>query len=305
MAQHRVVVTRPDRLDKAIASLVPDLSRSAAQKLIDSDAVRVNGVVRPARFSVAVGDVIEIYAPEPAAEAGPQPESIALDVLYQDDALLVLNKPAGVVVHPGAGNAAGTIVNALLAHDPDIADVGDAERPGIVHRLDKETSGVLVIARTPAALANLQAQFKQRAVQKTYLAVCIGDVQPERGIIDKAIARDPSHRQRMALVSSGRPAVTRFAVKERLRIENRPYSLLRAHPETGRTHQIRVHLAALGFPVVGDLLYGAKRDPLSVRIAPRHVLHASEIRFTPPGSAEPRTFHAPLPDDFRQLLDSA
>jgi 23S rRNA pseudouridine1911/1915/1917 synthase len=305
MAQHRVVVTRPDRLDKAIASLVSELSRSAAQKLIDSASVRVNGTLRPARFSVAVGDVIEIDAPEVAADAAPQPEAIALDVLYQDDALLVLNKPAGLVVHPGAGNSAGTIVNALLAHDPDIADVGDAERPGIVHRLDKETSGVLVIARTPAALADLQLQFKQRAVQKTYLAVCIGDVQPERGVIDKAIARDPSHRQRMALVTGGRPAVTRFAVKERLRIENRPYSLLRTHPETGRTHQIRVHLAALGFPVVGDLLYGAKRDPLSVRVAPRHFLHASEIKLTPPGGVEPRTFHAPLPDDFRQLLDAA
>jgi 23S rRNA pseudouridine1911/1915/1917 synthase len=304
MPQHRVTASRPDRLDKAIAALVPDLTRSAAQRLIDSGAVRVNGASKPARYTVIAGDVIEIDAPD-AAPSAPQAESIALDVIYQDDALLVLNKPAGVVVHPGAGNATGTIVNALLAHDPEIVDVGDAERPGIVHRLDKETSGVLVIARTAAALADLQTQFKQRAVRKTYLALCIGDVQPERGVIDRPIARDPSHRQRMAIVTGGRPAVTRFVVTERLRIEDRPYSLVRAHPETGRTHQIRVHLAALGFPVVGDLLYGAKRDPFSVRIAPRHLLHASEIKLVPPGALEPRAFHAPLPDDFRQVIESA
>jgi 23S rRNA pseudouridine1911/1915/1917 synthase len=304
MPQHRVTASRPDRLDKAIAALVLDLTRSAAQRLIDSGAVRVNGAPKPARYTVIAGDVIEIDAPD-AAPSAPQAEPIALDVIYQDDALLVLNKPAGVVVHPGAGNATGTIVNALLAHDPEIVDVGDAERPGIVHRLDKETSGVLVIARTAAALADLQTQFKQRAVRKTYLALCIGDVQPERGVIDRPIARDPSHRQRMAIVTGGRPAVTRFVVTERLRIEDRPYSLVRAHPETGRTHQIRVHLAALGFPVVGDLLYGAKRDPFSVRIAPRHLLHASEIKLVPPGALEPRAFHAPLPDDFRQVIESA
>jgi 23S rRNA pseudouridine1911/1915/1917 synthase len=304
MSRHCVTASRPDRLDKAIAALVPDLTRSAAQRLIDAGAVRVNGAPKPARYTVIAGDVIEIDAPD-AAPSAPQAESIALDVIYQDDALLVLNKPAGVVVHPGAGNATGTIVNALLAHDPEIVDVGDAERPGIVHRLDKETSGVLVIARTAAALADLQTQFKQRAVRKSYLALCIGDVQPERGVIDRPIARDPSHRQRMAIVAGGRPAVTRFVVTERLRIEDRPYSLVRAHPETGRTHQIRVHLAALGFPVVGDLLYGAKRDPFSVRIAPRHLLHASEIKLVPPGALETRVFHAPLPDDFRQVIESA
>jgi 23S rRNA pseudouridine1911/1915/1917 synthase len=303
MPRYCVTASRPDRLDKSIAALMPDLTRSAAQRLIDAGAVRVNGAPKPARFTVMAGDVIEIDAPD-AAPSAPQAESIALDVIYQDDALLVLNKAAGVVVHPGAGNATGTIVNALLAYDPEIVDVGAAERPGIVHRLDKETSGVLVIARTAAALADLQTQFRQRAVRKTYLALCIGDVQPERGVIDRPIARDPSHRQRMAIVAGGRPAVTRFVVTERLRIEDRPYSLVRAHPETGRTHQIRVHLAALGFPVVGDLLYGAKRDPFSVRIAPRHLLHASEIKLVPPGALEQRAFHAPLPDDFRQVIES-
>jgi 23S rRNA pseudouridine1911/1915/1917 synthase len=299
--RRELTVTRADRLDKTVAALFPELSRSAAQRLIDDARVTVNGEPRPARYLTAVGDVIAVDPPEPAPTQ-PQPEAIPLTILFEDEDLLAIDKPAGMVVHPGAGNNAGTVVNALLHLAPEAAETGDTDRPGIVHRLDKETSGVLLLARTARGLESLQTQFKQREIQKTYLAVCIGDVQPPRGVINKPVGRDPSNRQRMAVLTSGREAVTAFNVTESLKIDSRPYSVLRANPQTGRTHQIRVHLASIGFPIVGDLLYGANRDPLSKTIAPRHLLHAQELRFTRPATGEPVVVYAPLPEDFRALL---
>lgn len=300
--RHHLVVRKANRLDKSIAVLLPDASRSAAQRWIDSGAVRVNGALRnSANDSVAPGDVIDIEAPD-AAPAAPHAEALPLAVLYKDADVVAIDKAAGMVVHPGAGNAAGTLVNAMLAHAPEIAKVGDETRPGIVHRLDKETSGVLLVAKTDAAFRALQEQFKRREIRKTYLAVCIGEVQPLRGAIDKPIARDPSNRQRMAVLSGGREAVTEFVATERIAIEGRAYTLVRAHPHTGRTHQLRVHLASIGFPIVGDLLYGAGRDPLSKRIAPRHLLHASEIRFRLPSTGAEMALYAPLPEDMRILL---
>ncbi len=300
--RHHLVVRKANRLDKSIAVLLPDASRSAAQRWIDSGAVRVNGLPRnSASDSVAPGDVIDIDAPD-AAPAAPQAEALPLAVLYEDADVVAVDKPAGMVVHPGAGNAAGTLVNAMLAHAPEVAEVGDEARPGIVHRLDKETSGVLLVAKTDAAYRALQAQFKHREIRKTYLALCVGEVQPLRGVIAKPIARDPSNRQRMAVISGGREALTEFVAAERIVIERRPYTLVRAHPHTGRTHQLRVHLASIGFPIVGDLLYGAGRDPLSKRIAPRHLLHASEIRFRLPSTGAEMTLYAPLPDDMRAVL---
>jgi 23S rRNA pseudouridine1911/1915/1917 synthase len=300
MTQQRVIVRKAMRLDKALPVLVSELSRSAAQRLIDAGHVRVNGALRDAADGVAPGDVIDIEIP-PAPSAVPQAEALPLTVLFEDDDVIAIDKPAGLVVHPGAGNAGGTLVNALLHHAPDVADVGDEQRPGIVHRLDKETSGVMLAAKTAAAHAALQEQFRLRQIRKTYLALCVGDVQPPRGVIDKPIARDPSHRQRMAIVPGGREAVTEFVVIERMQIEGRPYSLVRAHPRTGRTHQIRVHFASIGFPIVGDLLYGAGRDPFSKTIAPRHLLHASEIRFRLPSTGEETALYAPLPEDMRVL----
>ena len=300
MTQHRVTVRKAMRLDKALPVLVPELSRSAAQRLFDAGHVRVNGAPRRAADSVVPGDVIDIEIP-PASSAVPQAEALPLVVLYEDDDVIAIDKPAGLVVHPGAGNAGGTLVNALLHHVPDVADVGDEQRPGIVHRLDKETTGVMLVAKTAAAYTILQEQFRLRQIRKTYLALCVGDVQPPRGVIDKPIARDPLHRQRMAIVPGGREAVTEFVVIERMQIEGRPYSLVRAHPRTGRTHQIRVHFASIGFPVVGDLLYGAGRDPFSKKIAPRHLLHASEIRFRLPATGEEKALYAPLPEDMRVL----
>ncbi len=293
-----------NRLDKALASLLPDLSRSAAQRLIDAGAVRVNGVVRESRHMVQAGDTLEVTLFDAPKSGPPQPEAIALDVLYEDDALLVINKPAGLVAHPGAGNDTGTLVNAVLNHDPGIAEIGDEARPGIVHRLDKETSGVMLIARTAAAYAHLQGQFKARTIHKTYIALCIGDVQPPRGVIDRPIGRDPANRQRMAVVKGGRQATTEFVVTERLSQDGARYTLLRAMPRTGRTHQIRVHLASLGHPIAGDLLYGAKRDAFSKRIAPRHCLHASELRLIMPATGEERAFYAPLPPDMRGWIEA-
>jgi 23S rRNA pseudouridine1911/1915/1917 synthase len=230
-----------------------------------------------------------------------------------------------MVVHPGAGNESGTLANAILAHAPEIANVGDPLRPGIVHRLDKETSGIVLLARNAAAYSALQAQFKRRVVKKLYLALCVGDVQPPRGIINKPIGRDPLHRQRMAVIAGGRESVTQYAVGEVYRVKETKflpetwflnigsvelkkgsvYSFVRARPATGRTHQIRVHFASIGFPVVGDALYGATRhDALSRTLAPRHLLHASEVVFELPSSGKAIHLYAPLPEDMRRVIDA-
>ena len=296
-----LTVTKPERLDKALAGLLPAISRSAAQKLIDGGRVLVNGVAQPSRFLVAAGDLLAVSLPDAAPEA-PQPEAISLAVLYEDDDIIAVDKPAGMVVHPGAGNQSGTLVNAVLNHMPEVADVGDETRPGIVHRLDKETSGVLLVAKTEQAYRALQDQFKRRVILKTYLALCVGDVQPARATIDKPLARDPANRQRMSVMANGREAQTEYVVTERYTLERRPYSLLRVSPRTGRTHQIRVHLASTGYPVAGDLLYGGRRDALTREIGPRHMLHASELVLELPSSGQPLRLHAPLPDDMRAVL---
>jgi 23S rRNA pseudouridine1911/1915/1917 synthase len=301
-----LTVAKPNRLDKAMVSLLPELSRSAAQRLIDQGRILVNGVARDASFRVQVKDVIVVHMPDPAP-ATPQAEPIALDVIYEDDDVIAINKPAGMVVHPAAGNVNGTLVNAMLAYAPDVSAVGDEGRPGIVHRLDKETSGLLLIAKTDAALASLQTQFKTRTIKKTYLALCVGHVQPERGLIHKPIARDPGNRKRMAIVSGGRDAATKYAVTEVFTRNDgavaRAYSLVRAHPLTGRTHQLRVHLASIGYPIVGDALYGARKDPLTRALAPRQLLHSSELVFALPSSGAEKRLHAPMPEDMRRVMD--
>jgi 23S rRNA pseudouridine1911/1915/1917 synthase len=310
--------TKSERLDKSIAALFAEISRSAAQRLIDQQRVQVNGAPRDASFRVNRGDVISVQLPD-AEPALPQPESIALNVLYEDEDVIAINKPAGLVVHPAAGNTSGTIVNAMLAYSPNLSDVGDEHRPGIVHRLDKETSGVLLVAKTDAAYKALQAQFKARAIKKTYVALCVGRVEPNRGLINKPIARDPSHRQRMAVVAGGREAVTEYAVQEVFKVSgsrfqvpgsHQPanlqpatYSFVRIHPQTGRTHQIRVHFASLGFPLVGDALYGAvRRDALSKTLAPRQMLHASELSFEQPSSRKAIKLYAPIPEDMGGVI---
>jgi 23S rRNA pseudouridine1911/1915/1917 synthase len=324
MPTHTLTVRKAARLDKALAALLPDLSRSAAQRLIDQSLVMVNGQVRAASHNVQPGDVLVVTVPA-ATPATAQPEAIPLDILYEDNEVIAVNKPAGMVVHPGAGNPGGTLANAILAHAPSIAQVGDAQRPGIVHRLDKETSGIVLLAKTPAAYLALQGQFKARTVKKLYLALCVGEVQPPRGVIHKPIARDPAYRQRMAVVAAGRDALTQYALGEVFRVtasrmimltvqegdakevtlsKGALYSYVRVRPATGRTHQIRVHLASIGFPIVGDALYGAtKRDTLSRALAPRQLLHASELNFESPASGQAVHLYAPLPVDMRRVID--
>ncbi len=301
-----LTVTKANRLDKSLATLLPELSRSAAQKLIDQGRVQVNGTVRDASHRVLPRDVLVVQLPQPEP-ATPQAEAIALDVLYEDADVVAINKPAGMVVHPAAGNAHGTLVNALLAYAPDVATVGDEQRPGIVHRLDKETSGILLVAKNDAAYRALQAQFKSRTIQKTYLALCVGKIEPERGIIHKPIARDPGNRKRMAVVAGGRDAATKYAVTEVFTRQagNRVshYALVRAHPLTGRTHQLRVHLASVGAPVVGDGVYGAHKDPLTQMLSPRQLLHSSELVFASPATGSPIKLHAPMPEDMRRVID--
>ncbi len=331
MAVRRLQAPRADRLDKIVAAVCADLTRSAAQKLIAGGSIRVNGLSREAGDLVRPGDWIEVDVPDPVDDAL-RPEAIGLDVLYEDADVLVINKPAGMVVHPGAGVRGGTVANAILRYAPEAADAGDdPQRPGIVHRLDKETSGVLLIARNDAALQALQAQFQTRTIEKTYLALYVGDVMPPAGLIDKPIGRDPGHRQRMAVVASGRSAQTEYSVTQRWKVADadgvaeavlgtmgrvsttgaerkaKPmpmaYALVRARPRTGRTHQLRVHLASLGYPIVGDETYGAtRRDPLSKKLAPRQLLHASELRFALPSTGAEFRAHAPLPADFLAVL---
>lgn len=306
MGTHTVVVKKANRLDKALAALLPDLSRSAAQKLIDGGRVLVNGVARDASHRVKPNDTLMVQMPE-ATPATPQPEAIALDILYEDDDVIAINKPAGMVAHPGAGNAQGTVVNAVLSYAPEVAGVGSDERPGIVHRLDKETTGVLLIAKHDMALRALQAQFKTRAIKKSYVMLCVGEVTPARGLIRKPIARDPGNRKRMAVVATGRDAITQYAVREVFTVKDgnlaRRYSFVKANLLTGRTHQLRVHFASIGFPVAGDAIYGARKDPLTRQLAPRQMLHSSELIFASPSIGTEITLHAPLPEDFRRVLD--
>ncbi len=296
-----------DRLDRVVVALVPDLSRNAAQKLIEQGAVSVNGVVRPAKYAVAIGDTITLSHLPTQPDPQPMPEAIPLDILYEDEDVLIINKAAGMVVHPGVGNTSGTLVNAVLAHAPDIADVGDAERPGIVHRLDKETSGVMMMAKNTQAQSALQAQFKAREVHKTYIAVLFGNIQPPRGLINKPIGRDQYHRQRMAIVPDGREAMTEYRLIAAPNASATPsMSLVEAYPRTGRTHQLRVHFASMGFPIVGDAVYGGsviKNHPLSKQLTPRHLLHAYQLSFRLPSSGQIVTYQAAIPPDMQAVID--
>ncbi|HDQ71977.1 MAG TPA: RluA family pseudouridine synthase [Chloroflexi bacterium] len=282
-----------ERLDKVIPLHV-DVSRSVAQQLIKGGDVRINGQLSKPSYRVQAGDEIRVRLPE-EEPAQVLPEAIPLDVVYEDDVLLVVNKPAGMVVHPALGHPEGTLVNAILAHCPQVADVGPPDRAGIVHRLDMDTSGLILVAKDEATRQALQRQFKRRQVEKTYLALVEGQVQPKEGIVDAPIGRDKHHRKRMAVVRSGRPARTRYRALEYFPRQ----TLLEVHPYTGRTHQVRVHLAWLGYPLVGDPVYGHRRQPL---LEERHFLHASELIITHPATGEPITLEAPLPPELDVVL---
>ena len=284
-----------DRLDRFVATQLPSYSRSHVQHLIDTGYITVDGSSRKSKFKVTPGEVVRVNVPEPVSTAL-EPEAIPLDVIYEDADVLVIDKPVGMVVHPAPGHRTGTLVNAVLHHVPGIA-VGGVGRPGIVHRLDKDTSGLMVIAKSDAGHQTLVAQWNDRAVLKAYLAVVQGLVEPDDATIDAPIARDPVHRQKMAVIRGGREAVTHFTVSERFSDS----SLLDVIIDTGRTHQIRVHLAFIGHPVVGDKTYGSAGGS-SAFDAPRQMLHAARLSFTLPDGKR-ASFTAPPPADFEAVLN--
>jgi 23S rRNA pseudouridine1911/1915/1917 synthase len=286
------------RLDRWLVDAVPHLSRAKLQALIDAGRVRVDGVRRKASHRVGAGERVEVEIPPPPPEEL-EPEPIELTVVHEDEHVLVLDKPAGMVVHPGAGHARGTLAAAVLAHAPGTAGVGGPRRPGVVHRLDKDTSGLLVIAKTAMAYDSLTTQLAARTVRRVYLAVVHGRVAPAQGVVDQPIGRDPRDRKRMAVqpAARGRRAVTHFRVIERLA----GFTYVEARLETGRTHQIRVHLAWLGHPVAGDAIYGRRRPPLPVPFEGL-ALHATALAFVHPVTGHPLEFRAALPSRIDRLL---
>lgn len=294
-----LVVTREQtgsRLDRFLASELRDFSRSRLRALIEQGFVRLNDAPPRVREIVRTGDHVQVTLP-PLAKIEAVAEPIPLQILYEDDDLLVLNKAAGMVVHPGAGNQTHTLVNALLAHCRTLSGIGGKERPGIVHRLDKETSGCLVVAKNDAAHRDLSKQFAARTMNKVYLAIVAGRLKKKTGRIDAPIERHPIHRQRMSIARSarGRAAVTEYEVLR----EDAEMSLVQCTLHSGRTHQIRVHLHHLGHPVLGDKLYA----PKLARTISRQMLHAWRLGFIHPRSGRSMSFEAPLPEDFQSILD--
>jgi len=288
-----------ERLDKVIAAEVPELSRTQAQRLIEDGFVTLDGktatkpgqrLERPATIAVRI---------PPPGPAGNLPQAIPLDIIFENDDLLVINKPAGMVVHPAAGHAQGTLVNAVLGHAPDLKGVGDpfGQRAGIVHRLDRDTSGLIVVAKNDAAHRELQRQFKDREVEKVYLALVDGHPPTNTGRIEAAIGRDLRDRKRMAVVPErhGRPAVTEYKVLEKFPA----HTFVEARLLTGRTHQIRLHFAYLKCPIVGDTVYGRRTPSLPIE---RQFLHAARLTLRLPGSGIAKTFTAPLPADLASIL---
>ena len=287
-----VVDKQGTRLDRYVVERCPQLSRTQAQRLIVGGNIKVNDRVAKAGLKLNTGDRVNIIIPctPPSSLA---PEAIPLNIVYEDDDLLVIDKPAGLAIHPAPGHPSHTLVNAILSYVPDLPDSNGSLRPGIVHRLDKDTSGVMVVAKNSQAQLNLIDQFKARSVVKAYLVLVKGHLTPEDGAIEALIGRSLRNRKRMAVVAEGREARTQYHVAKY--IGN--YTLLEVRPETGRTHQIRVHLSAIGYPVVGDTMYGVKSAYL-----PRQFIHASCLGFTLPSSGEYVEFKSELPPDLEQAL---
>ena len=293
------------RLDAFLASQIEGWSRARLQKLIENEDVLVNGKLSKPSYKLREGDDVEIELTAAPTTAF-APENIPVDIVYEDDTLVVVNKPAGLVVHPAAGTPSGTLANALAYHFQQLPDGGTGVRPGIVHRLDRDTSGLLVVAKTDAALENLSDQFRDRTVFKSYVALVHGRVSAASGKIDQTLARDPSNRTRMAVVRGGRNALTLYRVRASLD----RFTLLDVELKTGRTHQIRVHLAWLKHPVVGDETYGGGRDNTiqdpqiraQVRKLNRHFLHAEKLAFTHPKTKEVIQFESLLPAELTSIL---
>lgn len=287
----------PERLDKFLVGLLQEFSRSRIKGLIADGFVEVNGrAAKKAGQALEKGSKITVRIP-PAVPTELIPEKIPLDVVFENEDLVVVNKPAGMVVHPAAGHASGTLVNAILGYDPEIEGIGGEERPGVVHRLDKETSGLILLAKNERAHRWLQDQFRFRQVEKIYLALVDGKPPTPSGRVEAHIGRDPSHRKRMAIVSEsrGRESISEYKTMESFR----HHTLLEVHPVTGRTHQIRLHCAFLGCPIVGDKVYGRKQPSVGLD---RHFLHAHRLKIVLPGEKHLRLFEAPLPGELEAVL---
>ena len=288
-----------ERLDKALANALPDLSRVQCQRLIIQGRVKLDGAAAKASHRLQGGEQVTIDFPT-ILPADIRAEPMPLDIRYEDREILVVNKPAGLVVHPSPGHDSGTLVNGILAHCPQLEGVGGMRRPGIVHRLDKDTSGLIVVAKNDRALLNLQQQFRERRVEKRYLALVTGHFRPDEVLIDAPIGRDPHNRKKMAVIAPGssamsRPAQTLIRIKQRYEAN----TLLDCWPRTGRTHQIRVHLAYAGYPVVGDRVYGRRRERL---IIAGHFLHAAGLTIRHPSEKREMKFEAELPVELEAII---
>ena len=287
--------TELTRLDKYLASELEDLSRTQIQNLIKDNNVLVNEKEVKANYILSLGDEIIVKIPDPV-DIDIKKEDIPLDIYYEDDDVIVINKPSGMVVHPALGNYSGTVVNALMYHCNDLSGINGVNRAGIVHRIDKDTSGLIVACKTDLAMKSLSKQFFEKTVERKYIAICYGVINHNLGRIDAPLGRDPENRKRYAVVDDGKHAVTNFRVLERFK----DFSLLELELETGRTHQIRVHMKYIGHPIVGDPLYG----PRTVIGTNGQYLHAGTLGFTHPRTGERLHFTSPLPDFFKEYLES-
>lgn len=318
--QIRIVVDArqtPLRLDRYLHSRLEGVSRTRIQRGIDAGYVRVNNRPAKANYRIRPGDELVIWLPKPREQHTVEPENLPLNIIHEDEAIVVINKPPGMVVHPGAGNWTGTLVNALLYHFSQLPALpGNEQRPGLVHRLDKDTSGLLVVARNQQALQHLHRQFFQHTIRRRYLALVWGDFRKNEGTITGRIGRSQRNRLLMDVFdddeSFGKPAITHYQIVERFYY----VTLVACHLETGRTHQIRVHMKHIGHPLFNDATYGGNRILKGTvypryrqfvencfTLCPRQALHAAELTFLHPASQQPVTFHAPLPDDMQQLLE--
>jgi 23S rRNA pseudouridine1911/1915/1917 synthase len=287
----------PERLDKFLVGQLQEFSRSRIQGLIADGHVDVNGLAaRKAGQTLESGFSVTVRIP-PSAPTDLIPEEIPLDIIFENNDLFVVNKPAGMVVHPAVGHSSGTLVNAVLGYDPDLEGIGGEERPGVVHRLDKETSGLILLAKNERAHRWLQDQFRLRKVEKTYLALVDGKPPTSSGRVEAYIGRDPNQRKKMAIVTEkkGRESISEYKTVA----EYEKHTLLEFHPHTGRTHQIRLHCAFLKCPIVGDEVYGRKTPTIYIG---RHFLHAFRLKITLPNEKDPREFEAPLPKELEKVL---
>ncbi|HJH33752.1 MAG TPA: RluA family pseudouridine synthase [Ligilactobacillus aviarius] len=288
-----VITDQTGRIDKVLTSLEPEITRSQLKNLINDGHVTVNGQAVKPKYKVQAGDKISLVKPEPQS-LELTPENIPLDIVYEDDDMIVVNKPQGMVVHPAPGHPDHTLVNALLYHSP-LSTINGTFRPGIVHRIDKDTSGLLMVAKNDLAHQSLAEQLRNKTNKREYLALVYGQIKEDEGTIDAPLGRNPQDRKKQAVVKSGRHAVTHFKVVKRY--DN--FTLVKCILETGRTHQIRVHMKYIGHPLVGDPLYG----PRKVIGKNGQFLHAALLGFKHPRTGEEMVFEAPLPENFQKMLD--